>query len=329
MFLRNCQFWVLALVFIAGWGADAFAFGAWDQMVLYVREQQQAFHRELASALRLVQEGGGLAAWGLITVSFLYGVFHAAGPGHGKAIIGTYVATHESHFKRAVALSFAAALAQGVTAVVVVLGVMFVIEGTSRQAQEMAQIMEQAGFLMIAGVGLVLMYRAGKILYRRLQTKPVTHHHHDHDHDHHHDDHHGHHHHDHSGACQVCGHSHAPDPVALEGGSWRDTVGIIVSIGIRPCSGSVLVMIFAHLIGLTAAGIASVFAVSIGTAITVSGLAFVAMFMRKTALRLTQGRGSQTAETGFIAFALLGGGIITYLGWSLFMQTYSTAHPLF
>lgn len=323
MFLKNCQFWILALVFVAGWGADAFAFGAWDQMVLYVREQQQAFHRELASALRLVQEGGGLAAWGLITVSFLYGVFHAAGPGHGKAIIGTYVATHESHFKRAVALSFAAALAQGVTAVVVVLGVMFVIEGTSRQAQEMAQIMEQAGFLMIAGVGLVLMYRAGKGLYRRLRAKATAHHHHHGHHEHSHD------HDEHSGACQVCGHSHAPDPVALEGGNWRDAVGIIVSIGIRPCSGSVLVMIFAHLIGLTGAGIASVFAVSIGTAITVSALAFVAMFMRKTALRLTQGRGSQSAETGFIALALLGGGIITYLGWSLFMQTYGTAHPLF
>jgi len=88
-------------------------------------------------------------------------------------------------------------------------------------------------------------------------------------------------------------------------------------------------MIFAQLIGLTLAGVASVFAVSFGTALTVSFLAFVAMFMRKTALRLMAAKGSAYGEVAFIWVACLGGLTITYLGWSLFMQTYQTSHPLF
>jgi len=319
MFIKFSTVIALAALFSLGWGADAFAVGAWDQLVYYIRDQQQAFHRDLASALRLVQDGGTAAAWGLVVISFLYGVFHAAGPGHGKAIISTYVATHESQFKRAVLLSFAAAFAQGVTAITVVLVVTWIIGGTGREAQEMAGLMEQAGFLMIAGVGLILIYRAGRALYQRRRTGGG------HDHDHHHD--HSHHH--HGADCAVCGHSHAPDPTVLDGGSWKDALGIIVSIGIRPCSGSVLVMIFAQLIGLTLAGVASVFAVSFGTALTVSFLAFVAMFMRKTALRLMAAKGSAYGEVAFIWVACLGGLTITYLGWSLFMQTYQTSHPLF
>ena len=60
-----------------------------DDPVLWAREMQQAFYGKMSGALRQMRSGSALAAtWTLMLLSFGYGVFHAAGPGHGKAVIG-------------------------------------------------------------------------------------------------------------------------------------------------------------------------------------------------------------------------------------------------
>ena len=59
----------------------------------------------------------GSAVWGLLGLSFLYGIFHAAGPGHGKAVISSYVVANEETWRRGVVLSFASALLQAFVAV--------------------------------------------------------------------------------------------------------------------------------------------------------------------------------------------------------------------
>lgn len=298
--------------------------GAWDDLVLYIRQQQQAFHRELASAIRAIQDGGLAAAWGLVGVSFMYGIFHAAGPGHGKAIIATYVATHESRLKRAIALSFASAFVQGISAVVLVEGFVGLVGWSRRDAQGMTSQLEQVSFLLVALIGLVLCYRVIKGIWALRNA----HSHHDHNHEHDHG--HQHHHHDEGEACSVCGHSHAPDPKLLDPKtSLKDTLAIVFSVGIRPCSGSVLVLIFAEIIGLRWAGVGSVFAISLGTAITVSALAFVAVYFRKAALMWAERSGNTYVQHIFLGAALCGGIAITALGLSLFWQTYSVQHPLF
>jgi ABC-type nickel/cobalt efflux system permease component RcnA len=90
----------------------------WARTVIYVRSQQRDLHRELAGAIKaLRREGSAAAAWSLIVLSFLYGVFHAAGPGHGKAVISTYLVTHKSALSRGIWLSAVASLIQGLTAI--------------------------------------------------------------------------------------------------------------------------------------------------------------------------------------------------------------------
>lgn len=78
------------------------------QTILYIQAEQQRLHRALAGAIRTLKaEGSVTAAWALISLSFLYGVFHAAGPGHGKAVLSTYLVTQPTALKKSLALAAA------------------------------------------------------------------------------------------------------------------------------------------------------------------------------------------------------------------------------
>ena len=85
----------------------------------WVFAQQAAFYRSLSGFIRASKEDGA-AMWGLFGISFLYGVFHAVGPGHGKAVIFSYLVANEETWRRGVVLSFASAGIQSVVAIVVV-----------------------------------------------------------------------------------------------------------------------------------------------------------------------------------------------------------------
>lgn len=321
--LLICAIWLFPV--------DALASDAsyWAQTVHFIRVQQQQFHRELAGAIRALQDGGIQAVWGMVTISFLYGIFHAAGPGHGKAIISTYLLSQESQLKRGIFLSFASAFVQGLSAVALVQGLVGLVGLSRSDAKDTVPLLEMLSFGLIAIIGLVLIKRAGLALYRK--NKPAIAHNHGHDHDLHHHDHshdHDHAHDDHT--CSTCGHSHAPSAEMLDKNtSLRDTIAIIFSVGIRPCSGSVLVLIFAEIIGLSWAGIASVFAISFGTALTVSALAILAVYFRKSALYLAERQGGAMIQNLSLLAALCGGVIITGLGVSLLIEASASPHPLF
>ena len=85
----------------------------------WIFAKQAEFYRALSGAIRAAKADGS-AAWTLFGISFLYGVFHAAGPGHGKAVISSYLVANEETWKRGVVLSFASALLQALVAVVIV-----------------------------------------------------------------------------------------------------------------------------------------------------------------------------------------------------------------
>ena len=76
--------------------------GTWSRLIVEVQQAQNALHRELAATLQAVQEDGATAAAWLITLSFVYGVLHAVGPGHGKVVITTYLMTQRSRLARGI-----------------------------------------------------------------------------------------------------------------------------------------------------------------------------------------------------------------------------------
>ena len=266
---------------------------------------QRDLHRSLTLAITELSRTPTLATWvTLLSVSFAYGVFHAAGPGHGKAVLATYLATHGGALKRALGLSFAASLLQGVTAIMLVVVLVYGLGWITRQAMGSVVWVEQASFLLVAALGGWLCWRAIKQLRAAYQP-----HSHDHSHSHSHS-----HSHEHS---HCCGGAHHLEPQqALD---WRTALMTVGAIGMRPCSGAVLMLGAASLLGQFEVGVASVVAMSLGTGITVSALALASIFARNWAQRrLNKQQASQRSvqkATGWLAFA--GGAMIVFVGVSL------------
>ena len=294
----------------------------------WVNTQQQDFYRALTGALKTMKQDGS-GTWLLVGLSFAYGVFHAAGPGHGKAVISSYMLANEVALRRGVLLSLLSALLQGITAILVMAAVFLALRGTSISMTDATWFLEIASYALITGFGLWLLWRkAGVRLVTRLRGQPAhslssasaAHQHHDHVHDHHHHghDHHDHHHHHAEGeVCAECGHAHMPDPKLLADRefSWRSAWTAVGAVGLRPCTGALIVLSFAFLNGLWAAGILSVLAMSLGTAITVSILATLAVTAKNWAVMLAgDGRRGNTIH---VAIEIAGAALVFLLGLTL------------
>lgn len=177
----------------------------------WVNMEQQGFYRMLTSALKGMRENPW-QLWSLIGLSFAYGVFHAAGPGHGKAVISSYMIANETELKRGVLLSFLSSLLQGVVAILLIGAVYLVLRGSSISMTNATHSLEVASYALIAAFGGWLVFRKLRALARSASQLAGGHTHDDHghhDHGHSHD-----HHHDHAHGpgevCASCGHAHAP-----------------------------------------------------------------------------------------------------------------------
>lgn len=291
-------------------------FGEWGALVYELQVLQRDLHRGLSDAVRSVEREGLFAVWSLISLSFLYGVFHAAGPGHGKLIIATYLATHESRLKQGIWLAIGSALAQGVVAVLLVEATVALLGASFSAANKTALQLESISYALVTLLGGFLMVSAARRLWLG------HHHHHDHNDDHRHEE----------GTDAHHCHAHMPVPGDLpERMSLRQTIWIVLTIGIRPCTGAILVLIFAYVLQLRFAGIGAVFAMSIGTAITVAVLAAVSVYARQIAVRMSEYLPDDGVRGGTLlnTFALIGGLIVFLLGIALFQSVQAVLdHPI-
>jgi nickel/cobalt transporter (NicO) family protein len=284
-------------------------------LVGWLLAKQSEFYRQMSATIRAAKSDGS-AVWTLLAVSFAYGIFHAAGPGHGKAVISSYLVANRETARRGITLSFASALMQSLVAVVLVGICAWLLNVTAKTMCGAERVIEIASYALIAAFGARLVWTKGGGFLRALRPPQLVpamavaaphhdhgqglhdhdddHHHHDHSHahasvahDHGHDHGHGHDHHDHVHD-EHCGHSHGPDPSELAGpGGWRRGFAAIFAVGIRPCSGAILVLVFALAQGLFWTGVAATFVMGLGTAITVAAIAVVAVSARGLAQRLS------------------------------------------
>lgn len=322
--------------------------------------KQSEFYRAMSSTIRAAKSDGS-AVWTLLGISFLYGIFHAAGPGHGKAVISSYLVANEETAKRGIALSFVSALMQALVAVLIVGIGAWLLNVTARTMCSTERVIEIASYGLIAAFGARLVWIKGRGFFRAIRPSlkasgpqlAMAHasahahsHSHDHGHDHHHDrghahahahthmahaeahahahhDHAHHHHHAHDEHCDHCGHSHGPAPDQLAGpGGWARGLSAVLTVGIRPCSGAILVLVFALAQGLFWAGIAATFVMGLGTAITVATIAVIAVSAKGLAARLAGSKDGSGAlvmrgiEFGAAALVLVFGVglLLGYLG---------------
>lgn len=243
---------------------------------------ESGYYRQLTGAIRATKQSGA-AAWGLIALSFAYGVFHAAGPGHGKAVIASYMLANESALRRGIVISLAAALLQGFVAIAIVGVVAIVLGATAKHMTGAANAVEIVSYIGIVVLGAVLVFTKGAALLSVWRAAPAF---------------------APSGAptrfladdCSAdhvhgpgCGHFHAPDPRTLGTGfAWKGAVLTILAAGSRPCSGAILVLVFALAQGIFLAGFGAVLAMSLGAAITTGALATLAVLAKKAAAKYSK-----------------------------------------
>lgn len=297
------------------------ASGGMSGFMGWIFAEQAAFYRSLSRFIRASKEDGA-AMWELFGISFVYGVFHAAGPGHGKAVISSYLVANEETWRRGVVLSFASASVQSVVAIIVVAIAAVLLGATAKAIGTTVHLVEIVSYGLVVLIGLRLLYVKGRgfwiacrqwIKPRTLdlvfasapavesasaaafRLSPAT-----------------------AGAmslragqCQVGGctahisgfqcdvhgdfhesawsHAHGPEPADLAGsGGWRRGLAAVVAVGLRPCSGAIIVLIFALAQDLFWTGVGATLIMGLGTAVTVAAIATLAVSARQLASRLAQ-----------------------------------------
>ncbi|MDN3525861.1 sodium:proton antiporter [Halomonas sabkhae] len=279
-----------------------------QSLSLQIISWQRDLHRGLTLAISELSGAPSLHTWSiLLGLSFGYGVFHAAGPGHGKAVLGTYLLTQGGAWRRALGLSCAAALLQALVAIALVTLLVHGLGWLTRTAVDSVIWVERASYLAIMLLGVWLCWRA--LRQWRSAARPATPPHAPH---HDHADHAAHHGHD----CD-CAHHVTP----ADAGDWRSALLTVASIGMRPCSGAVLMMGAASLLGHYGVGVLATLSMAVGTALTVSALALLSVMARDWAEKRLAGamRGAWWQRlVGGVALA--GGVLILLLGLSLLLS---------
>ncbi|MBU3729924.1 MAG: nickel/cobalt transporter [Beijerinckiaceae bacterium] len=278
-------------------------------LAAWILDVQSQFARAMNAAVRAFKSDA-YAGLTLIGVAFAYGVFHAAGPGHGKAIIAAYAVATEKQIKGGIVLSLGAALLQAAVAIIIV-GVFAILFGaTAKVMAQAANWIELASFALVALVGGWLLWVKAGALAAVLQGGTHNHHHHHH---HHHD-------HEHNESCG-CGHDHAPLPPALA--TWKSMAATILAAGIRPCSGAIVVLVFALSQGVFWLGVLATFGMAIGTFLTTATLAIFTILAKSKARALAGGEESRRGQIVASGFETLAAAAVLCLGVVLMAGTIS------
>ncbi len=295
--------------------------GPFGAFFAWIAVQQTAFYKLLTGSLHELKTDGH-AVWLLGSISFLYGVFHAAGPGHGKAVITSYLLVSRQTMRRGIVIAFAAALMQGAVAIALVLIAVLALRATAVGMTKATDWFEIMSYALVTAVGAWLLWtkatgRGHSHAHQHGRASAESggagsgHHRHLHAHDHGHGHHHEHEH------CDGDDHAHAPDPKLLASRlTFTRAWSAILAVGIRPCSGAIIILVFALSQHLLYAGIASVLAMSLGTAITVSSLVILAVSAKDLALRFA-GADSETTERVVHGLEIVASVFVLLLGLTL------------
>ncbi|EIC82480.1 nickel/cobalt transporter [Serratia sp. M24T3] len=317
---KGVKLWPLALFVALLVFACAALWHFWPRILLSSIIWQRGLHQHLAAILQQVSAHPAQAGLSLTLLSLIYGVVHAVGPGHGKVVITTYLATHPSRLKNSLRLTFASAVVQGLVAILLVTLVLGVFQLSSRQLHQSSFWLEKGSYVLVMLLGTILCWRAIrrsftllKAAWRenksqsrpmKIQTIRLA------------DDH------QHDANCG-CGHQHVPSDSQLQSGNdWRTQIAVVLAMGLRPCSGAIMVLLFSKVIGVYWWGVLSALVMALGTSLTVSLVGFLVFYSRELAVKLSVNQAPSLAtRLSWSLFSLLGGLILIFAGILLYQAS--------
>lgn len=316
----------------------------WPSLVLSSIQWQKEVNAQLADLLYEAKYSPWAAGSYLIGFSFVYGMLHSLGPGHGKVIVSTYLATHPTKVKASLVLTVVSALLQALVAILLVSVLIWGFNASMRVVNDKANMFVLLSFALVAAVGALICWKALRNIYKTIRKpklkvkaitvlptsgqspltmqastlnsisiqKPIAHTHH---------------------ADCGCGHQHVADAEAINKASTlREYAGIIVTIGVRPCTGAVMVLLFANVVGLYWMGVLSALAMAAGTALTTSLIAIMTLtgkHLVKRYLSVGNQIGNDTWRVAGHYLQLFGGMLLIVIGTLLLNGQESGMSPVF
>lgn len=312
---RWITLWPLLLLTLLLLAAAGWLWSQWPQLLLHSVQWQKVLHQQMTALLQQVELNPHQAGLSLLGFSLIYGILHAAGPGHGKVVIATFLATHPTKLKTSLQLTFAAAVVQGLMAIALVTVLLVILKLSSRQLHLSSYWLEKSSYLLVALLGLWLAARALRKLWlllrpvtvtpKIMRIRPL-----DHIHD----------------ASCGCGHQHVPDSAMLAAASgWKTKTMVVLSMGLRPCSGALMMLLFAKVIGVYGWGVLSALAMALGTALTVSAMALLVQTSRALAGRLSRHRAAAGWQKVAVQSLALAGGVLLIMAGIMLWQSAAPA----
>lgn len=324
----------------------------WPTLITTGIQWQKQINNELSELLYAAKNEGLMAGVSLMGLSFLYGILHSVGPGHGKLIVTTYIATQDAKVKLSLILTLVSSLMQALVAVGLVSVLLMLFDASMREINQKAEFLIPLSFYTAILLGVVIVWRNLVLMYRTLEknkkslvqdatnpssmviqgvvpvatpalaaqysaptsTTSAAHEHHDN--------------------CG-CGHQHVVSSEMInEASSFKEYLAIILSIGIRPCTGAIMVLLFANMLDIYWLGVVSAFVMALGTALTTSMIAIMTITGKQAVRRyLATGKQSQKPNSkGSISkfiVPITGGLILILLGLLLLESRPVGMSPMF
>ena len=194
----------------------------------------------------------------LILISFLYGILHAAGPGHGKAVTFSYFLSRREHIKKGILLGNLISFFHALSAVVIVLTIYFILKQSCLASFEnLSRKIKLISYSLITLIGAVLLVKS--ILDLRKDNQ----------------------------------HAEEKD-LSAHPLDHKSILPVALAVGMVPCPGVVIIMLFSLSLNMLGIGLVSSFFMALGMAFTISLAGVLSIVAKEGILKaLSQKKGAR------------------------------------
>ncbi|MBI9055788.1 MAG: hypothetical protein JEY96_18345 [Bacteroidales bacterium] len=263
-------------------------FSIFNKFIKQNARLQKRIKDKFSNLAKSYNKSGSVKAFILVfLLSFLYGIFHSLGPGHGKVFIFSYILTENPKVLKAIYISYLIAAVHAISGMIVSLIIIFSLKTfatASASISNTSDFISQLSFAFIVIIGISL-------LIKTIRSKG---------------------HHSHS-------HHHVHDANKI---SKLPIIPFILSLGIVPCPGTIIMVTFLSSIGLLSIGLFSVFFIILGMGITISVIGLISLFSKKFIQRIASSK-FKNYEAIYQGVSLFGASLLIFFGILFFIGSFN------
>ncbi len=258
--------------------------GFTQKIIVKIALLQRSFNKRLTELTKKVKETKSTKLlFFIIFITFIYGVVHALGPGHGKTLTFSYFLSEEANIKKGITVGCIIGFLHAFSALVLVLILYFTVKKAYlHNIESMSRVIKIISYSLIAGIGLFLSIKAIYDIKRRRNTKEKE-----------------------------------IEPLQ----STKSVIPFSIAVGLIPCTGATIVLLFSLSLGVLKIGIISTIFMALGMATTISMVGVLTILAKSKVKKMFSEKSKRYLLFQNIV-SILGAFLIFSLGVILFMGVY-------